>query len=238
MIILVLVFAPNTFAGPPYLTDDPEPVEYHHWEAYLASLFFKQPQVWTGTAPHLEVNYGLVPNLQLHLIVPMVFYIPSPGRNSYGYGDTEFGTKFRFIQESELIPQIGTFPLLEVPTGSHDRNLGSGHVQTFLPLWIQKSMGTWTAYGGGGYWINPGANNRNWWFTGLVIEYRVLPRLTPGFEIFHGTSPEVGVPNETGINFGLICDFTTIQHIIFSAGPAIEGQNQLQGYFAYLLTLN
>jgi hypothetical protein len=24
-------------AGPPYTTDDPEPVELHHWEVYLAS---------------------------------------------------------------------------------------------------------------------------------------------------------------------------------------------------------
>lgn len=63
VVITVPVFVPNTFAGPPYLTDDPEPVTYQHWEIYLASLFFKQPEVWTGTAPHLEVNYGLVPNI-------------------------------------------------------------------------------------------------------------------------------------------------------------------------------
>jgi hypothetical protein len=50
-------------AGPPYITDDPDPVEYRHWEIYMASIFDKQPGAWTTTAPHLEVNYGLVPNL-------------------------------------------------------------------------------------------------------------------------------------------------------------------------------
>lgn len=30
--------APGTaLAGPPYATDDPEPVEYRHWEIYIAS---------------------------------------------------------------------------------------------------------------------------------------------------------------------------------------------------------
>ena len=126
---------------------------------------------------------------------------------------------------------------MEIPTGSRDQNLGSGSVQTFLPLWLQKSVGKWTAYGGGGYWINPGPGNRNWFFTGLVVERQVLPNFTPGIEIFHGTSQQVGGPRETGINLGLTWDFSEIHHLVFSAGPALEGSNQLQGYLAYELTL-
>lgn len=233
---LVLSIPVAVFAGPPYITDDPEPVDYQHWEVYLASIFTKQPDAWTATAPHLEVNYGAVPNLQLHTILPMTLYAPSQGASSYGYGDTELGAKYRFIQEGKWLPQIGTFPLLEVPTGSHERNLGSGHLQTFLPLWLQKSDGPWTAYGGGGYWINPGAHNRNWWFTGLVVQCEVVRGVTPGVEVFHGTSQVIGGPRELGINFGLIWDLSEIQHVIFSGGPALEGTNQLQGYFAYQLT--
>jgi hypothetical protein len=60
--------------------------------------------------------------------------------------------------------------------------------------------------------------------------------LTPGIEIFHRTSQEVGGPRETGINLGLIWDLSDTQHILLSTGPAIEGSNQLQGYFAYELT--
>ena len=90
-----------------------------------------------------------------------------------------------------MAPQVGTFPLLEVPTGSHDRNLGGEQLQTFLPLWLQKSIGPWTAYGRGGYRINPGAHNQNWWFTGIVVHdaqsavcgrlYRILPTLPDGY---------------------------------------------------------
>jgi hypothetical protein len=235
-VLLLLSVPAMVCAGPPYITDDPEPVEYQHWEVYVASIFTKQPDAWTATAPHLEVNYGTVPNLQLHTILPMTLDAPGQGASTYGYGDTELGAKYRFIQEGNWRPEIGTFPLLEVPTGSHERNLGSGHLETFLPLWMQKSIGPWTAYGGGGYWINPGAHNRNWWFTGLVVQCEVLPGLTPGIEVFHGTSQVIGGPRELGLDFGLIWDLSELQHIIFSAGPALEGSNQLQGYFAYQLT--
>jgi len=94
----------------------------------------------------------------------------------------------------------------------------------------------WTAYGGGGYWINPGSYNRNWWYSGVVIQRQVMPSLTPGFEFFHGTSQEVGEPGEIGLNFGMIRDFSSLQHVIFSAGPAIQESNRLQGYFGYQLT--
>ena len=50
-------------AGPPYVTDDPEPVEFRHWEFYLATQHFITRDVATGTAPHVEVNYGAWPGL-------------------------------------------------------------------------------------------------------------------------------------------------------------------------------
>jgi hypothetical protein len=139
------------------------------------------------------------------------------------------------VQEGKWFPQIGAFPLLEVPTGSHERNLGSGHLQTFLPLWMQKSIGSWTTYGGGGYWINPGAHKRNWWFTGVVLQCNVAVDITTGIELFHGTSQVIGGPREFGL-VGLIWDLSEFQHVMFSAGPALEGSNELQGYFAYQLT--
>jgi hypothetical protein len=57
------------------------------------------------------------------------------------------------------------FPLVEVPSGDADKGLGNGKTQYFLPVWLQKDFGKWTIYGGGGYWINPGTGNKNWWFS-------------------------------------------------------------------------
>jgi hypothetical protein len=115
VVVFLLSFPVFAFAGPPYITDDREPVEYQHWEVYLASIFTKQPDAWTGTTPHVEVNYGVVPDVQLHTILPMTLYAPADGASSYGYGDTELGVKYRFVQEGTWRPQFGIFPLLEAP---------------------------------------------------------------------------------------------------------------------------
>ncbi len=36
LLLLVGFPASRVSAGPPFLTDDPEPVEYKHWEFYIA----------------------------------------------------------------------------------------------------------------------------------------------------------------------------------------------------------
>ena len=41
LILLAVIPLPRAFAGPPYITDDPEPVEYQRWEVYFASIFAK-----------------------------------------------------------------------------------------------------------------------------------------------------------------------------------------------------
>ncbi len=66
-------------AGPPFVTDDPEPVDYQHWEFYIASQDAKMGGDWSGTAPHFELNYGVVPDVQLHLIAPLAYDVPPPG---------------------------------------------------------------------------------------------------------------------------------------------------------------
>ncbi|MDB5050543.1 MAG: hypothetical protein JWO30_3614 [Fibrobacteres bacterium] len=223
-------------AGPPFLTDDPEPVDYRHWEFYIASQHTRASDRWSGTAPHFELNYGVVPNVQLHLIAPLAYNAPNEGHTHYGYGDTELGFKFRFIPEMEYLPQAGIFPLLEAPTGSESDGLGSGHVQVFLPLWLQKGFGDWTIYGGGGYGINPGADNENWGFGGLVVQMQITKNGLLGAEAYHRTPMETGGRGDTGFNIGTVIDFTVHQHLLFSAGRSIDGPTDSQLYLAYQFT--
>jgi hypothetical protein len=226
-----------TWAGPPFVTDDPEPVEYRHWEIYLASQHAKDKGGWSGTAPHFEVNYGAFPNLQLHLITPFAYIKPNDGSSHYGFGDMELGVKFRFLQETGWLPQVGTFPQIEVPTGNHTRGLGNGRAQVLLPIWFQKSWGPWTSYGGGGYWINPGSENKNYWFTGWLVQRDLSKAVTLGTELFYGTPTVRGEGGRTGFNAGTIINFTDEHHLLFSTGRDIHGQNRFSVYLAYQLTL-
>jgi hypothetical protein len=218
------------------VTDDPEPVDYEHWEVYLASQSQRTATGWSGTAPHVEVNYGAIPNLQLHAIGALAFSRPVASATSYGIGDTELGAKYRFVDETPHRPQIGVFPLVELPTGSSERGLGAGHVQVFAPVWLQKSFGDWTTYGGGGYWINPGATNRNWIFVGGLLQRRFGSHLAVGLEVFHETPRTEGGGSETHANVGVVVDFTELHHLLISAGSDLQGDSTFQGYVAYQLT--
>jgi hypothetical protein len=231
-----LVAAAPAWGGPPFATDDPEPVEFRHWEVYLGSQYAHGPDGAAGTCPHLEVNYGFAPELQLHLIAPIAFDATSGTSRRYGFGDTELGVKYRLVQESGSRPQIGIFPLVELPTGDQARGLGGGHTQVFLPVWLQRNVGSWTTYGGAGYWINPGAGNRNWWFAGWLIQRRVRPDLTIGAELFHETAQTIGGDSATKMNVGVIWDLDDNRHILVSVGPTIQGPTGYQAYLAFQLT--
>src|SRR5262249_8874921 len=114
---LMLVCASIARAGAPFVTDGPEPVEPGHWEAFFASQLSHQPGPWSGAAPFIDANYGAADDLQVHLVVPMAFDVPEHGARHYGYGDTEVGTKVRFIEETKRRPQVGVYPLVVIPTG-------------------------------------------------------------------------------------------------------------------------
>jgi hypothetical protein len=237
--VLMIVLAREAYAGPPFITDDPETVEYQHWEFYIASQYARIPGDSSGTGPHFELNYGVVPNVQLHMIAPLAYDAPTGGGGHYGFGDLELGVKLRFVQETERMPQVGIFPLLEVPTGSERENLGNGHATAFLPLWLQKTWGKWTVYGGGGYGINSGAENQNWGFGGIVIQKQVAENLLIGAEIYHQTAAQTDFPNSgTGFNIGAVIDLSKEHHLLFSAGRSIDGPTNFQCYVAYQFTFD
>jgi hypothetical protein len=219
------------WAGPPFVTDDPEPVEYKHWEFYVASMYAKDKDERSGTAPHFEINYGVWPNVQLHMIAPFVYVKPNDGSSQYG-----FGAKVRLVQETDSIPMVGVFPLIEVPTGDSSRGLGNGRAQIFLPVWIQKSWGPWTTYGGGGYWRNPGAGNKDYWFLGWEGQRDLSEKLTIGAEAFYKTASTEEGTYSLGFNVGAIVNFTDEHHFIFSAGRGLHGENLFSAYAAYLWT--
>jgi hypothetical protein len=225
-------------AGPPYVTDDPEPVEHRHWEVYLASQASRDRDgSLAGTLPHVEVNYGVVPEVQLHAILPLAFSRPAGGPASFGVGDLELGAKVRLLEEAHGRPQVGVFPLFEVPTGSASRGLGTGELQVLLPLWIQKSFGPWTTYGGGGWWLARGEGARNHAALGWMIQREVAPGVTPGIEVFHTAADVVGGEGETRVAAGVGVDVSRVHHLLASFGRAFGGGDALEAYVAWQLTL-
>ncbi|EDY16590.1 conserved hypothetical protein [Chthoniobacter flavus Ellin428] len=234
--ILTASLAGTAHAGPPFVTDDPEPVEYRHWEVMLATQQFHNADGWSGTAPHLEINYGVIPDVQLHVITPLA-YNKAPGEPAhFGIGNIELGVKYRFLHETDSIPQVGFFPLVEVPTMNRAEGLSTEKAQVFLPIWLQKKFGNWTTYGGGGYWFNPGPGNRDYWYAGWEVQRKITESFTAGMEIQFRTPDSVDGHTSTALNAGGIWDLSDTYHILFSAGHTVQGPSEFQGYLAFQIT--
>ena len=228
----------SAIAGPPYRTDDPEPVELYHWEFYTFTQGTHISGDTSGVGPAFEFNYGLIPNGQFHIVVPMAFDTPAGGPNQFGIGDTELGLKYRFIEEDKdgWRPQVGVFPFLELPSGNQSKGLGAGHTREFLPLWVQKGFGEWTTYGGGGYWINQDNNlgDKNYWYFGWLLQRKITDKLTLGGEIFHQTATNINSFESTGFNLGGSYDFDDHNHLLFSAGRGFQNASTTNLYSWYL----
>ncbi len=233
---LNLVLAVRTIAGPPFLTDDPEPVDYQHWEAYLFTLGDHAGGGYDIEGPAVELNYGGLPDTQLHLIVPMTVVGGGGAPTVSGLGDTEFGIKYRFLHETNGWPQIGIFPLAELPTGDADRDLGNGRIWFQLPVWLQKGWGPWTTYGGGGEVLNSAPGQRNHYYGGWLVQRDFGPHLTLGGELFAQGKDADDDKGFAALNFGGSYNINEHLSLLFSAGHSVAGDEHTLWYFAFYWT--
>jgi hypothetical protein len=230
---ILLAAAGAAQADPPFLNYNPEPVEVGRAEVFAFTTFDHINGDTFAQLPAVEFNAGVLPELQLHAVVPMALNLPHGGSTSYGPGDIELGAKYRFIEESGVLPQVGVYPFVELPAGNAERGLGNGRVFWKLPLWAQKSFGPWTTYGGAGYVINDAAGQRDYAYGGWQVQRRLDHSLILGGEVFAQGSPTVGGQGTVILNFGgfyalpLPCGEC---RLAFSLGHSIDGQQNTIGY--------
>ena len=231
----------QAFAGPPFLTDDPEPVELHHYEFYTFSTLDRLGTDSAGSSygavlPGFEFNAGAAPNLQLHIVAPLALAASNPGPITYGPGDVELGARYRFVQENEWRPQVGIFPMLELPTGESQRGLGNGELWARLPLWLQKSWGKWTSYGGVGYVLNRAPGMRDHVFAGWQAQRKLNKKLTLGAEWFDpGRQSSAGQGTHL-VNAGGFYNFNDNFSLLFTAGHSFQGESHTVAYLGLYWT--
>lgn len=218
------------FAGPPYITDDPEPTETGHWEIYTFGGGTKTAGSFDGSAG-VDLNYGAVPDIQLTATLPIEF-ARSSGATRTGAGNLEVGVKYRFYQNAATGVSVAMFPRVFFPTAS--RGFGSGRTGLLLPVWAQKDAGDWSLFGGGGYSINPGSGNRNSWQGSVAVTRALGERASFGAEIAHNSSDTVGARSYTALNFGGIYRIGGPFAILASAGPGIGHRRDGGKYNLYV----
>ncbi len=232
-----LALAAQAWAGPPYVTDDPEPTRTGGWEDYA---LVSGANTTGGTAGEtgVELNYGGAPDLQLSLDLPIAF----DGERAFraGGGDVRASAKYRFIHQAEgsWAPDVAVFPAVELPTGAGA--FRTGHVSYFLPVWGQKDFGKWSVFGGGGLDINPGSAQRNYGLVGLAVTRSFSKRLNLGVEVYHVTPQAVGGPAITNLGFGAIYQLTKHWALMASGGPGLQapGRSETSAYYASIQFTN
>jgi hypothetical protein len=207
------------YAGPPFLTDDPEPTDIGHWEIYAPLLEADGRGVEFEGAAGVEVNYGAAPDLQLTFGLPLAFAHDGNGWTR-GIGDLEFSAKYRFYHNEDAGLSIAAFPGITLPTTTN--GLGPGKVTAFLPLWAQKDVGPWSVFGGGGYTLNAGAGSRDYWSGGAALTRTLGDHLLLGVEANRQGSGMAGGRASTSIGIGAIYQVKAPFRLLASGGPTFD----------------
>jgi hypothetical protein len=220
------------WAGPPFLTDDPEPTETHHWEIYApAADAAGRGGDYEGSFG-AELNYGAAPDLQITVGLPVAFAHEAGGFQT-GRGDLELSVKYRFYHDEDAGLSIAVFPGVSAPTASG--GLGNSKVTALLPIWVQKDIGSWSLFGGGGgYAIHPGTDNQNYWSGGVALAREIKSGFLIGMEVDRQGADTVDADAETSLGLGGIAQLTPTLRLLASAGPTFVDGGGHAGFHAFV----
>jgi hypothetical protein len=232
--LLLAGVAVPAWAGPPYLTDDPDPTDLGHWEIYAFTA---------GEGRHstldedvgLDLNYGAINDVQLTATLPLSFsHSPFEGWRS-GSGDVELGVKYRFIHDEKNGVSAAIFPRAILPTAAHSPG---ERLRFLLPLWLGKDFAGGTSmFGGGGYTINPGAGNRGYWQAAIAVTQDVSKAASIGAEVAQQGADTVGGTSQTRAGVGGILRLSDHYALLVSGGPT-WGDHRTGYHFYAALGLN
>lgn len=217
---LAALLAPTAaWAGPPFLTDDPEPTDTGHWEIYAPVVEMAGHRGDVEGSAGVEINYGAAPDLQITVGLPVAFAHDAAGWR-WGAGDVEVSAKYRFYHDEAAGFSIAAFPGLSLPTATN--GMGAGRVTALVPVWAQEDVGPWSLFGGGGYAINPGAGNRDYWTGGVAVTRQLNPKLLVGLEADRQGADTVDGRASTSLGCGVIYQLKAPFRLLASGGPTFH----------------
>jgi hypothetical protein len=236
LLISLLATPLLTHAGPPYLTDDPDPVEYGHLEVIP---FYALDRAADGSeiqGPGADISYGLAPDMHLNLVPVFIRSSPDGGPSAYGFGDFRMALKWRFVHETDDRPEIAFYPAVVFPTGNAAKGLGNGQVSYQFPFWLEKNWGTgWSSYGGGGWTLNRAPGQRDYFYGGWQVQKQLGASWNLGGEIYSQGASGLGAAGYTALNAGGSYKLTESTSFIFTFGHSVAGASHALGFLGLVI---
>jgi hypothetical protein len=221
LVLATLAFALPLRAGPPLLTDDPDTPGPGHWEINVATAFENADSEWEWGLPILDINYGIGEHIQLKYEIPWIVMDLEGEDAKSGIGNSEFGIKWRFLDEDRHGIAMSTYPQIAFNTRSSsvDRGLVDDGSEFVLPFQIAKTFGPVLVFAEAGYaWLEHGSDE---WIYGIAAEYEVSESLALLAEIFGGA--EEGFHNDGYLfNVGFKYHFDENIALMGSAGRSLQ----------------
>ena len=220
--IALFLLALPARAGPPYVTDDPAPTDYGHYETYLFTGG-ATARDGTGVTAGIDFNYGAAKDLQLTAVLPYAWDAPRNAATASGPGNIELAVKYRFLHQDTAGLDVAFFPRVFLPAGS--AAVGERNSSLLLPLWIGRSGERWSSFGGGGCAIHRGGDARDYCTVGWAVTTQLSPSVEFGAEIHHRTADTRAGDASTGIGIGITVDLSDHLHLMASAGPGLGARD-------------
>lgn len=223
----------GALAGPPFLTDDPQPTDLHHFEIYSFVQSDQAKGVQSGEGG-IDFNYGAAENLQLTAVLPYAWTRTAESRAG-DLGPIELAGKYKVLHQTGFGLDVAVFPRVFLPAGS--AAVGPRHAALLLPIWVEKDFGPTSIFGGGGCTINRGGESQDFCQWGATVTQKITDRLTLGAEVFHQTPDTRHGRASTDLGFGGTFDLTEHLHLMATLGPGVQNRGETSSAHGYLALL-
>jgi hypothetical protein len=183
----VLVAIHSAHAGPPFVTDDPEPVPPGGWEINVPFILERTPGRTEMNAPLFDLNYGL-PEVQSKVEFPIKIVRDDTSGTEAGAGDLLLGVKWRFLNNEKSHLQFGIYPQVLVPRAIGSVVLAEDERRLYCRCSRRRAgtNGPFMATSDIGGKMLP--RTRDYFYAGAVLERELSERIRLGAELF-GNSP-------------------------------------------------
>jgi len=225
--VLMLLVPGAALAGPPFITDDPAPVDPHHFETFYFNAGSTTRDGYGG-ATGIDFNYGAAKDLHINIAVPYEFDHPNAG----GIGNIELAAKYRFLHQETSGWDVAVYPRIILKSVSRD--VGDDRTAFFLPVWIGRDGDGWSTYGGGGCVYHHGGGATNFCQAGWVVTRDLNARWHVGAEIVHETADAKGGRASTALGAGVTWDLNDHYHLLAYAGPNLQNVSRTARYNWYM----